>query len=271
MANKPFDNIDDQQFAELSLAGQNLPGFMAAQLDFASHIRNPELHPRPADIEPRRMQIYLDLFFNNVNGFVTNTFPVLKSLMSEARWLQLVRDFFAQHPSESPYFLQVSEEFLTFLHNHPQTDLPEFVLELAHYEWVEMALDVAEDVDLPDFLEVTDSSSQVYVTPYCRLLTYHYPVQLLGPGHQPDSAPEQPTYLVVYRNRADKVRFMESNPVTHRVIDLLGQGSVHETVVSLADELQQAGVQLEQEQVAAQTKTLLVQLAERDIVLGALA
>ncbi|HKX55116.1 MAG TPA: putative DNA-binding domain-containing protein, partial [Xanthomonadales bacterium] len=33
---------------------------------FAAHIRNPAVAPAPADVEDRRMQIYRDLFFNNI-------------------------------------------------------------------------------------------------------------------------------------------------------------------------------------------------------------
>ena len=43
----------------------------------------------------------------------------------------------------------------------------------------------------------------------------------MGPDHLPDETPEQPTYLVVYRNRNDEVKFMEINPVTARLINLL--------------------------------------------------
>ena len=224
-----------------NLPGQNLPGFMATQLDFASHIRNPLDHPRPSDIEPRRMQIYMDLFFNNVNGFVSSTFPVLKSLMSEERWLTLVRDFFARHPSESPYFLQVSEEFLTYLSEVPQEDLPDFILELAHYEWVEMSLDVAADVSVEPVVELDVDRPRVLVTPYCRRLAYQYRVQEIGPKHQPETPPPEPTYLIVYRNRDEDVRFMESNPLTHRLLELLETQSLTDTTVQLLDDLRQAG------------------------------
>ena len=43
----------------------------------------------------------------------------------------------------------------------------------------------------------------------------------MGPDYLPEQAPEQPSYLVVYRNRNDKVKFMEINPVTARLIYLL--------------------------------------------------
>jgi hypothetical protein len=43
----------------------------------------------------------------------------------------------------------------------------------------------------------------------------------MRPDNLPEQAPEQPTYLVVYRNRNDKVNFLEINPVTARLINLL--------------------------------------------------
>ena len=52
-----------------------------------------------------------------------------------------MRKFVHRHPSESPYFLEISQEFLTFLSEQVHrvtSSLPEFLLELAHYEWVEL-------------------------------------------------------------------------------------------------------------------------------------
>ncbi|MCW9031410.1 MAG: DNA-binding domain-containing protein, partial [Gammaproteobacteria bacterium] len=49
------------------------------QYEFAAHIRNPALNQKPADIEARRMKIYNELFYNNIEDFIANTYPVLKS------------------------------------------------------------------------------------------------------------------------------------------------------------------------------------------------
>ena len=127
------------------MPGSNLPDFRSVQLDFAAHIRNPEVNPRPSDVEARRMKVYVDLFFNNIRSFIDGTFPVCASVLGESRWLDLIRGFVEVHASETPYFLQISEEFLTYLHDRGLRDLPPFLLELAHYEWVELALDVAQE------------------------------------------------------------------------------------------------------------------------------
>ena len=58
--------------------------FIEVQQQFMAHIRDPAHNAKPADVEERRMAIYRDLFFNNVDGFVSSAFPVLKSLYKDA-------------------------------------------------------------------------------------------------------------------------------------------------------------------------------------------
>ncbi len=208
----------------MSQRGSNLPDFRAVQLAFAAHIRNPEVHPRPADVEPRRMQIYLDLFFNNIESFLANSFPIAKKILVErGLWLGLVREFVHEHASTSPYFLQISQEFLTFLSERQGDDLPDFLLELCHYEWVELCLSVSEQ-ELP--LENVDpqgdlTAGLIVLSPLLWKLSYRYPVHQLGLRFQPEAAPETPTLLVVNRKRDDSVGFLVLNPVSWRLLELL--------------------------------------------------
>ena len=209
-------------------SGENLPRFQQVQLDFAAHIRHPELHPAPAGVEPRRMQVYVDLFFDNVRGFLEGTFPVAHSMLPDEHWRSLIRDFVHRHRCTSPYFLEIPVEFLEFLlqeREHP--DDPPWLVELCHYEWVELALDV-DDTSPPsegvepdgDLLE-----GRPVVSPQVRTLTYRWPVHELAPGRVPQAPPEPPTHLLVYRDRSEAVRFMETNPVTARLITLLEDGT----------------------------------------------
>ena len=124
------------------------------QLQFAAHIRHPQQNPAPADIEDRRLAIYRNLFYNNIESFLASGFPVLKSIIEEAHWHSMVRDFIHRHQSHSPLFLKISEEFLSYLQTERTADArdPEFMLELAHYEWVELALDIST-IDIPNNLQ----------------------------------------------------------------------------------------------------------------------
>src|SRR5690606_2242169 len=126
--------------------------FQTLQQQFIRHIKDPDNHVAPGDVEDRRLKIYRDLFFNNIQAFLNNGFPVLASLYTEQRWQQLARQFFAQHHCLSPYFVDISKEFIAFLQNEyvMKDDDPVFLLELAHYEWVELEISIRQvNRDLP--------------------------------------------------------------------------------------------------------------------------
>lgn len=199
--------------------------FRSKQAEFAAFIRDPANNPAPSDVEPRRMAMYRELFFNNIDGFLASNFPVLRKLLNDDQWQSLAQDFFAEHRCQTPHFSEIAEEFLTYLqHRDKPSDHP-FLLELAHYEWVEMALAIAKDepkfgdeVFAADVLQRT-----ITLSPVAWPLAYQYPVHRIGPDFLPDCAPKQPTYLIVYRAPDDAVRFMQSSPLIFRLLQLLEQ------------------------------------------------
>jgi len=203
----------------------SLPAFKKHQYEFTAHLRDPEKNAKPTGIEDRRMAIYRDLLYNNIESFIASGFPVLREIYSDKNWHKMVRDFFAKHQSQSPYFLEISQEFLSYLQNERQSDEndPAGLLELAHYEWVELALHVSdENISMHNVDANGDLLTQRPVfSPLAWPLVYQFPVHTMGPENLPEVAPEQASYLVVYRNRKDQVQFLEINPVTARLISLL--------------------------------------------------
>lgn len=255
--------------SESSLDSSTLPTFQQTQCAFAAHLRDPDANPAPPDIEDRRMKIYRELVYNNIESFIAAGFPVLRQLIADQLWHSLVRDFVSRHCSHSPYFLEISQEFLKYLQEErqPLTTDPPFMLELAHYEWVELALDVAED-DIPglpsDPVDVLSEALQV--SPLAWRLSYQYPVHLIGPEYQPTEPPEQPTFLVVYRNREQSVKFLESNAVTIRLLQLLE--TPHCTGL---DALQTVAGELEHDKpevIIAHGAELLERLYQLDIIVS---
>lgn len=198
--------------------------FSKTQYAFAAHIRNPEKHPLPSDIEDRRMSIYRDLFYNNVENFIASGFPVLRSITSDDNWHAMVRDFFSSHRCHTPYFLEISSEFLDYLDNERDTSGdPLFIKELAHYEWVELALSVSEESIDADAYNTREAylDTPARLSPLAWLLSYEFDVHRIGLEYQPDSTPEQITTLIVYRDRLDEVGFIEINPLTAHLIQSL--------------------------------------------------
>jgi hypothetical protein len=199
--------------------------FQQLQYDFTRHIRDPQKNAKPEGIEERRMAIYRDLLFNNIQGFINSAFPVLHSLYEEKAWLALVRQFFANYRCQTPYFVEISQEFLVFLQNDYQANDndPAFLSELAHYEWVELDLMLSKKTLSLDNVNPHGDllAERPIISPLCTPLSYQWDVQHISPHYQPSQIPEQATYLIVYRNYDDEVKFIEANPVTARLIDLL--------------------------------------------------
>lgn len=246
--------------------------FIETQKLLADHLRDPDCHVAPANIEERRLKIYRDLIFKNIESFISGGFPILRTLYSEADWQQLVRSFIRTHQAESPYFLEVSQEFLRYLQeeHQPRDCDPGFMLELAHYEWVELALDVSQESiprERPRLADAELLQRLPQVSPLAWCLSYQYPVHQIGEFYQPEEAPEQPTFLIVYRNRADEVGFMASNAMTVRLLNLLAaaaDGSTGEHILlQLASEMNHP----EPEKLVEMGHQLLQQLYQSDILL----
>lgn len=199
--------------------------FRAVQRAFAAHLRDPERHAVPEGIEERRMAIYRRLFLNNVEDLLGRAYPVLCGLHGPARWSRLVRDFYREHGCHTPYFPRLGAEFLDYLNEERgprQGDFP-FLAELAHYERAEVV--VAQHDECP---EATDAGSidpagdpiagVPVLSAAARLLAYEYPVHRIGPDFLPEAPGEHPTYLVVFRDRDWRTRFIELNALSARIL-----------------------------------------------------
>lgn len=247
------------------------PGFQQTQLDFTAHLRSPSSVASPIGIEDRRMVIYRELLFNNVNSFIENGFPVLRTLYSDEQWLTLSRSFFAQHQSSTPYFAHIAGEFLAFLqHEYEPTESdPAFMLELAHYEWVELALSIDEnEINRDDINHNGDLLEESPVaSPLVWSLAYHWPVHKISADFLPDEPPEQATHLMVYRDAEDNIGFIETNPVTARLMQLLTDEpgrSGRDYFAQIAQELQHP----DPETVIQGGLQILLKWRSKDIVLG---
>lgn len=204
-----------------------LPDFQKKQFAFAAHIRDPEHVSPPEGVEDRRMAIYRELFFNNLRNLLSNMFPVLKKLHSDTKWKSLIRQFMQRHRAETPYFLQLPEEFLAFLQHEyelQEDDYP-FLLELAHYEYIELALSISEaSNDLTDIDPDGDLLANAPVrSELAWVYAYQYPVHRISNNYKPTEPAEQPVFLAVYRRNDDKVGFLELNPITARLLEIIDE------------------------------------------------
>jgi hypothetical protein len=241
------------------------------QRRFAAHLRDPATAPAPEGIEERRLQVYRELFFDNMSGSLAGTFPVLRGILGAERWSALVRNFYRDYRCHTPLFLEIPREFVDYLADAraARPDDPPFLYELAHYEWSELALAIDEH-DLAavaadpggDLLEGVP-----VLSPLAWPLAYRFPVHRLGPEYSPVEPPAEPSFYIARRDRADEVGFIQVNAVTLRLVEHLQQdpdrtGVVH--LAALADELPQ----LERSVVLSGGAAALKEMLEADVVLG---
>ena len=66
------------------------------------------------------LQIYRELFYNNVENLLGNNFPVIRALRGDAAWHALVRDFYREHRCHTPLFPELGREFLRYLEARQQ-------------------------------------------------------------------------------------------------------------------------------------------------------
>lgn len=216
------------------------------QQDFGRHVRNPDGIPCPPGIPARRAKIYQELLFNNLRGFVDACFPVCRRLSGEESWERLARNFFRDWRSETPFFSEIPAEFISYVASEPVINtLPAWFAELAHYEWVELSVDLASDVVpsssiLPGNDSILSGNSILRVNPTLRNLVYRWPVHTISENHIPSQF--SLTYLLVYRDSSLTVQFAEINALTSRLIEHIAKhpGDTDKTLRMLADEMHTA-------------------------------
>ena len=231
------------------------------QRDFAAHIRDPDGHAAPVDVEDRRMAIYRRLFFNNVSSLLASNFPVLRSLCDDNRWAALVREFYAEHRCQTPLFPELAGEFLRYLQDVRGTRPadPPFLLELAHYEWVELALslDERELDDVPADPAGDLLQGCPVLSPLARALTYRYPVHRirfdLTTGKREEGPAEQ---------EIDEIKFHHATENGDAIFDLADESAGTRNLLILAGpvlDMLSKGLVLVVDELDTSLHTLLVQ------------
>ena len=217
--------------------------FKQVQRQLADHLRDPEHHAPPEGLEDRRLNIYRQLFFKNMLGFISRGFPVLKSLYKADEWSSLVRSFYSCHQCHSPYFTDIAKEFLLYLEKEhvPRPCDPPYLYELAHYEHVELVLSIAEDTN--DYTKINPQGDFMSGRPICSSLAqwhgYQWPVHRISPQYKPVESNSERYWIAVCRDSENKVRYMLLNTITTLLLDYLREHpncSGRDAIVAVAEQ-----------------------------------
>ena len=218
--------------------------FIKEQHAFTQHMRDPENAPAPEGIESRRISVYTDLIFRNIENFIANSFPVLRQVIHDDGWHIILRGFLKKHISRTPYFPKLPLEFLNYLEQEQdEIELPAFCIELAHYEWIEISLSF--DPREISFKNVDQNGDFLKGIPVLNLLAqpliYQWPVHKISSNFVPKEKPDEPTYLIVYRDHLYDVGFIELNQIAAKLIEELQKNTDktgEEILLDIAKQLQ---------------------------------
>ena len=192
---------------------------LQAQLHaLAAHVRSPATQPGPPGIEDRRLAVYRELVFNNLAGLLGHGFPVIRATLGEADWAALVRRFLVEHACHTPLFPALGGEFVGFLAEAQVDSARPWLAELAHYEWAEADLQ-SSDAPMPPHDPAGDLLDGVpLLSPLAWPLAYRWPVDRIGPGHQPTDPPVAPTLVLLRRAASGEVRFSTLSPLLYQLL-----------------------------------------------------
>ncbi|MEW6332151.1 MAG: putative DNA-binding domain-containing protein [Pseudomonadota bacterium] len=217
--------------------------FTAYQTAFAARIRDPRATPLPAGAPARRMRVYQELLYNNLEGFLLACYPVTRKLLGARAWKRTVRRFFAGHRCHSPLFRDIPKAFLDWMqtrHAELFPDLP-FLPDFMHYEWLELSVSVAPEEANPDTVEPDGDLLQGHpaLNPTARLACYRYPVHRIGPRFKPHGPADEHWYYLLHRDAEHVVRFTVLNPASARLVELIRDTRLrgHEALAKIATEL----------------------------------
>lgn len=241
------------------------------QYEFAAHLRDPEQAQAPPGIEDRRLAIYRELFYNSLEGLLVSNYPVIRRLYGDRDWHRLVRAFYREHRCSTPLFPEIGREFLRYLEARQQRGEadPPWLLELAHYEWIELALSL-DETELADIACDPGGdllASVPLASPLAWPLAYRFPVHRLRPDFLPEAPPPEPTFLLVVRGRDDAVRFKAIGAPGFRLMQVL-QENRSLSGLAILEGLAAEAAAADPAAFIADAGRLLHQLREREAVLG---
>ena len=254
------------------------PAFQEYQHQFVDYLRHQTINKALPETLPQRTRVYTRLLYNKIEGSLRNCFPITRELLGPEQWRQLVQLFIREHRCQSPLYREIPDEFIDYLMNEsPQRELPEFIADLAHYEWMELVLETAKPAQTDRFFPVKGDLSTIIpaLNPVLYLLHYRYPVQSIKAADEHwknwptnlNAYTQEAIILAGLRDRDYKIHFVELNPVTAHLIELL-QENLHtgeQALLRLAAEMHYS----DPDSILPFGINILQQLEEQQIIIGA--
>ena len=180
-----------------------------------------------------RFQTYRNHISYGILGGISSCFPVIKSLVSDKEWTELLNNFYLKRLTRSPIARQVFGEFSLYLQKYrgPLLKKLPYLKELAEYEYLDLKIFFEKDLETPSLLQDLPSnpyeilSWKPILNPHIATRLYQWPVHRICKEYYKPSRIKKGRYgLIVYRDPDTlKARFVEANTPMIKLVESLGK------------------------------------------------
>ena len=172
--------------------------------------------------ESEALALYRELVYNRFEDFIKTSFPLFSSFAGED--LKPLVEEFLKEDHTSPLLVDLGRDFLGFF-ERIETPLKErlpFLEELLLYEWSEIEVFKAQDEEgASDF----SWEGSYRLSSSSKLLKFRYPVHRAQElSTEEILKAEGEHYLLLYRDRSDKVRSQELTPFVYGFLKDIDSG-----------------------------------------------
>ena len=223
-----------------------------------------------AAVGPERFLVYRKLVHNRMRNAITAFVERTTARLGRPRLKADFADWMDQHAARSPYLRDVPAEFVAWVSPRwlEDPEVPDYIVDLAQHELLEY--DIRNDHrggESPTGLDLA-LDKPLRFDSAARLMRYAYAVHELSADKDDRELPKEvATRLLVYRDAASKVRYLELTPLAHAILVQLMEH--HRPVAEgLREACEALGEPLDDDRLSI-AATLLADLAERGVLLGA--
>ncbi|NOL50239.1 putative DNA-binding domain-containing protein [Pelistega europaea] len=164
----------------------------------ADSIRNINI-PVSEQLDAYRLSVYRRLIHNNIRQFLELCFSDSMQFLDAIDWQQLQHKFIAEAAPQSPFFNDIPQQFLDYIHTLPAVDRPiEAILEMMDFE---VGLLKAEIAITPEVSKEWDAETLLGWSPAAYLKYYQFDFI----SSDLTEYEQKTTHAIIWRNREDNV------------------------------------------------------------------
>lgn len=218
-------------------------------------------------VRPKRLAQYKRLINSIMTDALESSYPITRNQLTDENWELMVHEFITEHKCQNPQLFLMPGELIEFAiqKNYMEKFEVYYLIDLLKFEWVEVEIHSAEDVEFENYKIQEDIfNNPIYFTPYTQILHLNYPVHALK---EVDIAQLEGDYFyMIYRQPSGTVQYIQLTALTTQIAFTLMESDY--SFKELMYEMLKNEKQEIKEQVFSQAGSFIEKLRDLGIILG---